>query len=203
MPDFKIEKRAMKRGFRFIAGVDEAGRGALFGPVIAASVIFPGELIKKGLSDWLTEIDDSKALSPRKRKRLLKDILANAASVGWGMATPFEVDQENIYRASLKAMKRAVENMPLTPDYILVDGFNINNVNYPQKAIRQGDKKSITIAAASIMAKVLRDEMMAHLDKIFEGYGLGENKGYGTKKHYHALKERGPSLFHRRTFRLE
>jgi ribonuclease HII len=159
--------------------------------------------MKKGLSDWLSEIDDSKALSPQKRKSLLKAILANAASVGLGIATNFEVDQENIYWASLRAMKRAVENMPLSPDYILVDGFSLNNVNYPQKAVRQGDRKSITVAAASIVAKVLRDEMMTHLDRVFEGYGLAKNKGYGTKNHYHALKEKGPSLLHRRTFRLE
>lgn len=203
MPDFGIEKKVIKKGFKFIAGVDEAGRGALFGPVIAAAVIFPDELMKKGLSDWLSEIDDSKALSPQKRKSLLKAILANAASVGLGIATNFEVDQENIYWASLRAMKRAVENMPLSPDYILVDGFSLNNVNYPQKAVRQGDRKSITVAAASIVAKVLRDEMMTHLDRVFEGYGLAKNKGYGTKNHYHALKEKGPSLLHRRTFRLE
>ncbi len=203
MVDFQIEKRIIKRGFRIIAGVDEAGRGAIFGPVVAAAVVLPS-VLKGGirLSGWAQEIDDSKMISPPKRKRLAEAILANAASVGIGWATNYEIDQKNIYWASLRAMRRAVENMPTAPDFILVDGFRLNDVNYPQRSIVQGDRKSISIAAASIVAKVLRDEMMVHLDKVYKGYALSKNKGYGTKEHYKALKEMGPTLFHRLTFNL-
>jgi ribonuclease HII len=202
MADFQIEKRIIKKGFRAIAGVDEAGRGAIFGPVVAAAVMLPPVLIEPRLSGWVKEIDDSKVICPPKRKRLAGAILANAASVGVGSATNYEIDQKNIYWASLSAMRRAVENMPLAPDFILVDGFRLNDVNYPQRSIVQGDRKSISIAAASILAKVLRDEMMIHLDKVYEGYGLSRNKGYGTREHYRALKETGPTLLHRLTFNL-
>ncbi|NIM59803.1 MAG: ribonuclease HII [Candidatus Aminicenantes bacterium] len=202
MADFQIEKRIIKRGFRAIAGVDEAGRGAIFGPVVAAAVILPPLLIGSRLSGWIEEIDDSKVISPSKRKRLAEAILANAFSVGVGSATNFEIDQKNIFWASLSAMRRAVESMPLAPDFILVDGFRLNDVNYPQRSIVQGDRKSISIAAASILAKVLRDEMMIHLDKIYEGYALSKNKGYGTREHYKALKKMGPTLYHRLTFNL-
>jgi ribonuclease HII len=202
MADSQIEKRIIKKGFRAIAGVDEAGRGAIFGPVVAAAVILPPVLIGPGLSGWAEEIDDSKVISPPKRKRLAEAILANAFSVGIGSATNYEIDQKNIYWASLSAMRRAVENMPAAPDFILVDGFRLNDVNYPQRSIVQGDRKSISIAAASIVAKVLRDEMMIHLDKVYEGYALSKNKGYGTREHYRALKEMGPTLFHRLTFNL-
>ncbi len=202
MADFQIEKRIIKKGFRAIAGVDEVGRGAIFGPVVAAAVILPPVLIRPGLSGWADEIDDSKIISPPNRKRLARAILANAVSVGIGSATNYEIDQKNIYWASLSAMRRAVENMPAAPDFILVDGFRLNDVNYPQRSIVQGDRKSISIAAASIVAKVLRDEMMVHLDKVYEGYSISKNKGYGTKEHYKALKEMGPTLFHRITFNL-
>ncbi len=202
MADFQIEKKIIKKGFKAIAGVDEVGRGAIFGPVVAAAVIFPSVLIKSSLSGWVGEIDDSKLISPAKRKRLTKAILANALSVGVGLSTNYEIDQINIYWASMSAMKRAVENMPIAPDFIIVDGFRLNDVNYPQTTITQGDRKSVSIAAASIVAKVLRDEMMIHMDRVYEGYALSKNKGYGTKEHYRALKKKGPTLFHRLTFNL-
>jgi ribonuclease HII len=202
MADFQIEKGITRKGFKAIAGVDEAGRGAIFGPVVAAAIILPSVLIGPRLSGWAGEIDDSKMISPSKRKKLAEAILANAFSVGIGSATNYEIDQKNIYWASLSAMRRAVENMPIAPDFILVDGFRLNDVNYPQRSIVQGDRKSTSIAAASIVAKVLRDEMMIHLDKVYEGYSLSKNKGYGTREHYKALKEMGPTLFHRLTFNL-
>lgn len=203
MADFWIEKKILTRGFKAIAGVDEAGRGALFGPVVAAAVVFPCPVIKGRVANWAEEINDSKLLSSAKRKRLAKIILTHAASIGIGLATNNEIDRRNIYWASLIAMKRAVQNMSLSADFLLVDGFSLNSVNYPQIGIPKGDRKSITIAAASIIAKVLRDEMMIRLDKIYEGYALSKNKGYGTKEHYKALKERGPTALHRMSFNLK
>jgi len=202
MADFQIEREIIERGFKYVAGVDEVGRGALFGPVVSAAVILPDAVIKQSISGWVEEIDDSKLISPKKRKRLAKVILTHAASVGVGLSTNFEIDKKNIFWASINAMKRAVENMPVTPDYILVDGFSLNDVNYPQTRVLQGDRKSISIAAASIVAKVLRDGMMVHLDRVYDGYALSKNKGYGTKEHYRALKKMGPTLFHRQTFNL-
>lgn len=203
MADFWIEKKILTRGFKAIAGVDEAGRGALFGPVVAAAVVFPCPVIKGRVANWAEEINDSKLLSSAKRKRLAKIILTHAASIGVGLATNHEIDRRNIYWASLIAMKRAVQNMSLSADFLLVDGFSLNSVNYPQIGVPKGDRKSITIAAASIIAKVLRDEMMIRLDKIYEGYALSKNKGYGTKEHYKALKERGPTALHRMSFNLK
>jgi ribonuclease HII len=202
MADFRIEKRILGRRFRAIAGVDEAGRGALFGPVVSAAVILPDELIRKRLSGWVREVDDSKVISPGKRWRLAKEILFHAVSVGVGLCSNIEIDEKNIYWASICAMKRAVESLSLKPDFILVDGFSLNDVKYPQIRVPKGDKKSISIAAASIVAKVLRDEMMILLDKMYGGYFLSKNKGYGTEEHYRALKEKGPTPLHRFTFNL-
>lgn len=202
MVSFQIEKKIIKRGFRAIAGVDEVGRGALFGPVVAAAVILPDSVMSKRLPVWVKEIDDSKVLSSLKRERVARSILTNATSVGIGLATNFQIDQENIYWASIRAMRRAVENMPVAPDFVLVDGFNLNDVNYSQMSVPQGDRRSISIAAASVVAKVLRDEMMIRLDKVYEGYGLSKNKGYGTKEHYKGLEEAGATFFHRLTFNL-
>ena len=202
MPSFQIEKKFLKRGFKFIAGVDEVGRGALFGPVVAAAVIFPYRTIKGVLPGWLKEVNDSKLLTPLKRRRLARFILNNVEVLGIGMATNLEIDQANIYQASLTAMRRAVENIPITPDVLLVDGFILKDVNYFQIGIPQGDRKSISIAAASIVAKVLRDEMMILLNKVYGGYSLHKNKGYGTKEHFRALEELGPTPFHRLTFNL-
>ena len=182
MADFQIEREIIKKGFKSIAGVDEVGRGALFGPVVSSAVIFPDTAIRQDLSGWIEEINDSKLLSPNKRKRLAKAILTNAVSVGIGLSTNSEIDQKNVFWASINAMRRAVENLSITP---------------------KGDKKCISIAAASIVAKVLRDDMMIHLDRVYNGYALSKNKGYGTKEHYRALTKLGPTLFHRRTFNLK
>jgi ribonuclease HII len=202
MADFRIEKSILGRGFRAIAGVDEAGRGALFGPVVSAAVILPDELIKKRLSGWVREVDDSKVIPPGKRLRLAKEILFHAVSVGVGLCSNFEIDEKNIYWASICAMRRAVENLSCEPDFLLVDGFGLNDVKYAQVCVPRGDKKSISIAAASIVAKVLRDEMMILLDKVYGGYLLSKNKGYGTEEHYRALRKKGPTPLHRFTFNL-
>jgi ribonuclease HII len=203
MADFKFEQDLFKRGLRFIAGVDEVGRGALFGPVVAAAVILPERLILDSRAGWTKEINDSKLLSPANRQRLARRIWEEAASVGIGYASNVEVDQKNIYWASFAAMKRAVENMALTPDILLVDGFALKGVDYAQMGIPQGDRKSTSIAAASIVAKVFRDEMMVSLDQVYHGYHLGKNKGYGTREHYQALDELGPTSLHRLTFNLK
>lgn len=203
MPDFQLEKSALAQGYRAIAGLDEAGRGALFGPVVAAAVVFPSAVIDGRIRDWMCEVNDSKQLSPRKRQRLCRLILQHAEAVGWGMASNVEIENQNIHWAALESMRRAVERLALEPDFLLVDGFRLNGVHYSQERVPQGDTKSITIAAASIVAKVLRDEMVVHLDRIFEGYGLAKHKGYGTREHYQALQRLGPSVFHRRTFNLK
>jgi len=202
MPDFQFERKALSQGYRSIAGLDEVGRGALFGPVVAAAVIFSRECIEAGRCGWLREVDDSKRITPRNRKQICRLILINADSVSWGMVSNQDIDKTNIYWASFEAMRRALAKLPQSPDFLLVDGFELNEVNYPQEKIIQGDRKSISIAAASIVAKVLRDEMIIHLDRIFEGYGLAKNKGYGTKEHFSALQHRGPSICHRHTFNL-
>lgn len=202
MADFRIEKRFLRKGFKFIAGVDEVGRGALFGPVVAAAVIIPASIMKRYLPAWLREVNDSKLLTPLKRKRLARLILIESEAVGIGLASNLEIDQRNIYQASLLAMKRAVESISILPEILLVDGFIIKDVNYFQIGIRQGDRKSLSIAAASIVAKVLRDDMMDLLDSVYGGYALARNKGYGTREHYRALEERGPTFFHRLTFNL-
>ncbi len=201
--DFWLETRILHKGFKSIAGVDEAGRGALFGPVVAAAVILPDRFILDRSPDWLEEIDDSKLLSSVKREMLAKEILSHAAAVGIGSATHREIDKNNIYWASLMAMRRAIQILTPHPEFLLVDGFRLNGVHYPQLSVPQGDKKSKTIAAASIVAKVFRDEMMNRLDKIYKGYALSRNKGYGTREHFKALKEKGPTPLHRRSFNLK
>lgn len=202
MPDFKIEKELIGKGFKAVAGVDEAGRGALLGPVVASAVIFPSKLIRGEKKEWIEEINDSKLISPQKRERLAKLILTHASSIGIGLTTNIEIDKENIFWASLEAMRRAVQNLTKAPDFLLVDGCSLNDVNYLQIGLPHGDRKSISIAAASIIAKVLRDKMMTHMDTIYEGYAISKNKGYGTREHFKALKNMGPTAFHRLTFNL-
>lgn len=203
MPDFEIEKRFLKQGYRSIAGVDEVGRGALCGPVVAVSLVFPSALVQGRSPAWLRQANDSKLLTPKKRQELLPFILAEAESIGVGLCSNVEVDQINVYWASLQAMQRAVEQMPLRPDVLLVDGFELKDVPFVQQGIPQGDRKSYSIAAASIVAKVLRDEMMARCDLIFSGYSFDKNKGYGTQEHYRALEKYGQTSFHRQSFHLK
>ncbi len=176
----------------------------MFGPVVAAAVVLPPQWIKTPVKGWLKEVDDSKALSPQKRKDLACHILSEAVAVGLGLATNREIDLINIYQASLEAMKRAVANLNRQPDYLLIDGFQNRKVEFgfPGLCLSGGDRKSISVAAASIVAKVVRDEWMVFLEDFFVGYHLAKNKGYGTKEHYQALKEKGPSPLHRLTFNL-
>jgi len=199
--DFHIEKSLLEKGYTSVAGVDEAGRGALFGPVVAVCLMFSEDIIQGKGEPWVEEIDDSKRISPGKRERLARAILAAARSVGVGMASNKEIDRNNIHQASLAAMKRAVERMPLTADYLLVDGFTIPGLPHTQSGLRHGDRESASIAAASIVAKVLRDHMMGLLDGVYEGYSLSRHKGYGTREHVRAIREKGPTASHRHSFR--
>lgn len=203
MPDFQFEKEIISKGYGCIAGLDEVGRGALFGPVVAAAVMFSASLINGEKKAWLEEIDDSKRISPTKREMLARLILIHSNAVGIGMASSAEIDAMNIYWASFEAMKRAFMSMPKVPDFLLVDGFRLNDVDYPQMNLPKGDQKSISIAAASIIAKVTRDRMMKRLDLVFQGYELSRNKGYGTREHYDALQKLGPTALHRQSYNLE
>ncbi len=201
MADFHIERDLLKKGYKDIAGIDEAGRGALFGPVVAASVVFSADFIRYCHEKWISEIDDSKLIAPRKRERLAKAVLAAAKSVGVGMATNREIDQHNIQWASSEAMKRALQRMSCCPDFLLVDGFQLSDLNCRQLGLVHGDRRSLSIAAASIVAKVLRDEIVGYMDRIFEGYAFSKHKGYGTRGHLKTLEKKGPTGLHRFSFR--
>ena len=186
-----------------VAGVDEVGRGALFGPVLAVALSFPPRFYGPRRPAWTEKLDDSKRLSPTKRKALMRPILGEALSMGVGMASNTEIDARNIHEASGLAMKRAIEAMVPKPGMVLVDGFPLKELDYPQMAIRQGDRKSASIAAASIVAKVLRDGLMEFFDRCCGGYGLAKHKGYGTAEHYRILRECGPTALHRKSFDLK
>ena len=190
------EKLAYLEGYRYVAGVDEAGRGPLAGPVVAAAVIFPQEYRNK-------EINDSKQLSETKRAYLYDIIKNEAIAVGVGVADSDVIDQINILRASLQAMSEAVQELDTSPDYLLVDGLHRVPLPTPQKPIVKGDALSISIAAASIIAKVSRDRIMEMYHRQFPQYNFIRNKGYGTEEHRIAIKEFGMCKIHRRSFHLK
>jgi len=198
----RLEKELARGGARLVAGVDEVGRGSLFGPVVAAAVVLPAEWLVRRPPAWASGIDDSKLLTPSRRAALAAALLREASAVGVGLASATEIDALNIYRAAQLAMVRAVESLPEPPDVLLVDGFAIKEVKYRQMGIPQGDRKVRSIAAASIVAKVFRDGLMRTFDALYEGYGLDRNKGYGTEEHLRALRERGPTGLHRTSFKL-
>lgn len=192
MDSFELE--ALKEGYKFIAGTDEAGRGPLAGPVVSGAVIFTTPPTNLG-------IKDSKKLTHKKREALLPVIYASALSVGVGIVWPEEVDRVNIHNASLKAMERAVRALSVTPDMVFVDGrHTIASLEIPQRAIISGDDLSITIAAASIVAKVVRDRIMTAYHAIFPEYNFVKHKGYPTREHVAILNKVGPSPIHRSTF---
>jgi len=199
---FRLEKELARGGARLIAGVDEVGRGSLFGPVVAAAVILPPEWLCRRPPAWVSDIDDSKRVAAPRRSELAAALLRDAAAVGVGLASATEIDAVNIYEASRLAMVRAIESLPVPPDVLLVDGFPIKELNYRQMGIPRGDRMSRSIAAASIVAKVFRDGLMTTFDALYEGYGLARNKGYGTEEHLRALKDKGPTGLHRASFKL-
>ncbi|QCQ23119.1 ribonuclease HII [Desulfoglaeba alkanexedens] len=189
-----FEAQARRRGFRLVAGLDEAGRGPLAGPVVAAAVILP--------SDWKAEaVKDSKQLSQAQRERLDRVIRTKAVSVGVGVVEPAEIDRLNILQATFKAMAAAVAELSPPPDCLLIDGPYSLPLPLPQKGIPGGDRKSLSIAAASIVAKVYRDRLMEAYHARYPAYAFRVNKGYATRAHLEALKRHGPCAIHRLTFR--
>lgn len=202
MASLRLEKALARDGARLVAGVDEVGRGSLFGPVVAAAVVLPAEWLVRRPPAWVAGVVDSKLLSPARRSALAAALLREAAAVGLGLASAREIDELNIHRATRLAMVRALESLPQPPDFVLVDGFPIKDVHYRQMGIPRGDRASRSIAAASIVAKVFRDGLMQAFDGLYEGYGLARNKGYGTEDHIRSLRERGPSGLHRTSFKL-
>jgi len=195
-PSFAEEKTLLARGIRLIAGVDEVGRGSIAGPVVAAAVIMPDGL----KAPWLAEVRDSKQLRPAKREILASHIKRAAISFGVGVVNQKLIDTMGIVEASKLAMKLAINRLAPGPEYLLIDYVYLPAVKLPQKGITDGDCKCFSIACASIVAKVARDEMMMRLDRLFSGYRLAENKGYCTEEHLAGLSRLGPSPIHRRTF---
>ncbi len=194
-PSSKYEENAIASGARVIAGIDEAGRGPLAGPVVAAAVIL------QNFSD-INGLDDSKLLTEKKRIALFDSILAMARGVGIGIIEPQEIDRINILQATRLAMKTAVTKLQTKPDYLLIDGPIRLDLDCSQESIIKGDGKSLSIAAASIIAKVTRDRIMEEFDREFPNYGFVRNKGYGTRDHQKALEVYGPCRIHRMSFRL-
>lgn len=178
---------------RLVCGLDEAGRGALAGPVIAGAVVLP---------QWthIEGVDDSKKLPPPVRTRLFRQISQQAIAVAFGAAGHLTIDRINIRNATLLAMRRAVQRLDITPDLVIVDGPAVPELNQPSIGIVRGDQLSLTIASASIIAKVIRDRLMERLDRRFPGYGFARHKGYATPEHLDALARLGPCPFHRQTF---
>jgi ribonuclease HII len=177
-----------------IAGVDEVGRGALAGPVVAAAVILNLEQIPAG-------INDSKKLARAERERLDREIRASAQAFAIARVEAEEIDRVNILRATREAMRRAVTALALSPDYLLIDALALSEIEIPQRAVIRGDEQSVSIAAASIIAKVARDGWMRAYDEMLPGYGFASHVGYATKAHLRSLRELGPSPIHRLTFR--
>lgn len=190
-----FERAARGRGYRLVAGIDEAGRGPLAGPVVAAAVILPPEYEHP-------QIRDSKTLSPMQREKLLEDIERDAVAIGIGVVEPQVIDMVNILQATLAAMKEAVLNIFPPPDYLLIDGISRIAVALPQETIVGGDGSSISVASASIVAKVSRDRIMEMYHRQFPQYNFLKNKGYGTPEHLEAILKYGRCKIHRCSFRV-
>lgn len=194
MIPFIYEKKLTRRGFKLVAGVDEVGRGPLAGPIVAAAVILP-------LDCSLPDLDDSKKLAPQKREKVFYQIKRCAIGIGVAFVNHKRIDQINIGRANLLAMKIAVEKLKVAPDFLLVDGErNKIDLSIPQRGISGGDRRCASIAAASIIAKVMRDRWMVKYHEKFPHYGFLRHKGYGTREHMQKLAKYGPCPIHRRSF---
>lgn len=187
------EKQYYEKGFQMIAGIDEVGRGPLAGPVVAGAVI-----LERGTK--ILGINDSKKISAAKREELYEKIKEKAIAYAIGVVSPKVIDEINILQATYEAMRRALKNLKVQPDFILADAVTIPEISIKQTGIIQGDAKSISIGAASILAKVERDKMMVEMDQLYPGYHFAKNKGYGSEEHIAAIKEKGICAIHRKSF---
>ncbi|WAM34730.1 ribonuclease HII [Caldicellulosiruptor morganii] len=190
---FEFEENLIKEGYRFICGVDEAGRGPLAGPVFAAAVIMDRQRIIEG-------VRDSKKLTPKKRERLFEEILKESIAYSVAMVDSRTIDEININNATFLAMKNAIESLEVVPDIVLVDGYEIPDMNLPQKALIKGDRRSYSIACASILAKVSRDRFITQISSLYPDYRFEKHKGYGTKEHVQLILKYGPCELHRKSF---
>ncbi|MFC1905672.1 ribonuclease HII [Chloroflexota bacterium] len=195
-PNLEEEKTLLAQGYKLIAGIDEVGRGALAGPVVAAAVVLPESINFNSLTD----VRDSKEINATKREFLYQRIIDIAVAVGIGIIAPQTIDSVNILNATKLAMRQAIEQLICSPDFLLIDGITIPGINIRQKGIIKGDKLCLSIACASIIAKVTRDNIMLELDNSYPGYGLASHKGYGTKHHLICLCQYGALPIHRFTF---
>ena len=193
MPDFILENELKQKGYNFICGVDEAGRGPLAGPVCAAAVILPENVI-------IEDLNDSKKLSEKRREELFPIILEKAVCTSVAFASVEEIEKLNILNATFLAMQRAVEGLKIPADFALIDGNRIPKLNISANAVVKGDGRSMSIAAASVLAKVSRDRLMLEYDKLYPQYNFAKHKGYGTKQHYEAIANYGICNIHRKTF---
>lgn len=189
----KYEDELHARGIQYVAGVDEVGRGPLAGPVVTAAVILPADFDVLG-------VDDSKKLSEKKREELFDIIKEKAICYSIGMNDEKRIDEINILEATKEAMGNAIKSLEIQPEHILIDALTLKDVDIPQTGIVKGDATSVSIAAASILAKVTRDRMMVEYEFTYPGYGFAQNKGYGTKAHYEGLDKNGITPIHRRSF---
>lgn len=187
------ENQLRSSGCKYICGVDEVGRGPLAGPVVTAAVILPADFCILG-------VDDSKKLTPKKRDELFEQIKEAAVCWAIGRREADVIDEINILNATKAAMLDAIMSLEIRPDHVLIDAVNLKDLTIPQTSIIKGDAKSVSIAAASILAKVTRDREMVEMDSLYPGYAFASNKGYGTKAHYEGLAKLGPCPIHRRTF---
>lgn len=193
LEEMKFFEKKYSADFSYICGIDEAGRGPLVGPVVAGAVILPADC-------EILYLNDSKKLSEKKRDELYAEIMEKAVAVGVGFSTPARIDEINILQATYEAMKKAINSLSVTPDILLNDAVTIPGLEVKQVPIIKGDAKSVSIAAASIIAKVTRDRYMEEMDKKYPEYGFAKHKGYGTAEHIAALKKYGPCEEHRRSF---
>jgi ribonuclease HII len=195
-PNLDEEDKLKSQGYELIAGIDEVGRGALAGPVVASAVILPNP----ASLTWLELVRDSKELNSRKRDSLFDLINKEAVAVGIGIIPPQTIDSVNILKATKLAMMQAVEKLPRQPNFLLIDRVTLSQCPIPQRGITRGDKLCLSIACASIIAKVTRDRIMEEFDQIYPGYGFAQHKGYGTGGHISCLQKLGPSPIHRLYF---
>ena len=198
MPDLSLEQGLYCQGLRLVAGVDEAGRGPLAGPVVAAAVILPPDLI--GDEPWLGLLDDSKRLSPAQREKAVTAIQDHALAIGVGQVSSVDIDRKGISLATIGAMMTAVANLPVTPNHLLLDFVHISSCLLPFDTVVKGDRISYSIAAASNVAKVTRDRWMEQADALYPGYEFASHKGYPTAGHVARLNELGPCPIHRQSY---